>query len=256
MKSMIILNGPPGSGKDTVGGILLQKLDGYHVEFKEALITLYDAVVAGTRKVTKGRSLITVRVPQWFEADKDIPQKALKGKTPRQEIIRLSEEWAKPIFGDDVFGRAVLNRTRKSVHNGWFVCTDGGFRAEIEPILESMTVYIAQIEREGCTFENDSRSYVGGHEFSTALPYCTRSERFSNNESPEECVRKILSWISRWRPEVLVTPETCCSHPSIVEYYVSGPVGDGSVNFGNNTKVHGCSSCNKIVAVRDGGLKK
>lgn len=167
---VILVNGPPHSGKDTVGEIIR--------EARTAALAGPTHVCKFATVVKRGThdrlGLFTVdklgrRRPvaaDAFEAVKDqlgvegFPE----GKTPRQCYIEFSEEYAKPKYGQDVFGRILLDQLVKLVGtNEQVVVTDSGFEAEAGPIVDhygAENVLVVRLHRPGCKFAGDSRTYV------------------------------------------------------------------------------------------------
>lgn len=159
---IVILNGPAGSGKDTIGGILGQ-VHGWGVES-------FKAPMWEVAKATLGESLF-----RKFEQDyasreyKEKPLAYLGGISPRQFFIRISEEWCKPTFGQRYFGNRMADTLLS--YPGAKVITDGGFPAEVEPLAEvGLHVVIVRLHREGFDFDGDSRSYIRDDAFLHIAP--------------------------------------------------------------------------------------
>ncbi len=83
---IILVNGPPRSGKDTIGQLLCQRLplvlDKFARKLKEAAHALY-----GMPELPHDH----------FEACKDTPLEQFFGKSPRQVYIAVSETYFKPL---------------------------------------------------------------------------------------------------------------------------------------------------------------
>lgn len=152
MVSIILLNGPPRSGKDTAAAAIVEAMQAFHYKMSHPL---------------------KVAVPAFFgledqkfalERQKDEKLQELFGVSFRQAQINLSEDWAKPTFGKDVFGHIAVRHLRNHSGPGRVcVVSDSGFVEEIVPIVDAFghrNVLIIQLRRDGCTFEGDSRSYV------------------------------------------------------------------------------------------------
>ena len=154
---VVVLNGPPNSGKDTLADQLCHQYRdaGYLAErraFKDGLIEL----AAKLMLVDEG----------WFRKvcdDRDQKERAqpqLGGLSPRQALIFVSEDVVKPKLGDNYFGRFMAqNLTEGAIH---FV-SDGGFLRELVPVMDLVgrdNLLVVHLHREGCTFEGDSRDYV------------------------------------------------------------------------------------------------
>jgi hypothetical protein len=89
MTKIVLLNGPPGSGKDTLGNHAADYIP-YANTYKFA-----EAVKLGTHALYGMPGLPR----DWFETTKEIPQACFDGLTPRQAYIHYSEKVVKPIFG-------------------------------------------------------------------------------------------------------------------------------------------------------------
>lgn len=150
-RKCIFLNGPPRVGKDAAAKLVMNQLkDCYHFKFAKPL---KDAVHAAF-----GLSIPT----NGLESVKDEPQEYLGGLTPRQAYIGLSEDYLKPNYGSDHFGKAAANHLKNS-GNTDVVISDCGFLDELEPVIalfKPENCLIIRLHRDGCDFSNDSRSYV------------------------------------------------------------------------------------------------
>ena len=138
---LILLNGPPRSGKDTAGQWLSKWLGLPLVKLTAPL----DRAIAAFFQISPQR---------WAylrEEGKDQPAPELFGYTPRQVLISLGEHWAKPLLGQDVFGQLAPK---------YGIITDVGFRPEAEALVQPDHTFLVRIHRPGCTFANDSRSYI------------------------------------------------------------------------------------------------
>ena len=149
-KIVVVLNGPPGIGKDTLAELM--EIHNYsHGSFKEGLYAATAEHYNVPLDVVK--ALCTNRVT------KENPTPTFSNKTPRKALQYVSEEVMKPVWGQAYFGN-LLAKTCENT-GGDFVISDGGFPEEIEPLLEVFdTVYICRLWREGFSFEGDTRRYL------------------------------------------------------------------------------------------------
>lgn len=152
----IILNGPPDSGKDSLARLFMTAVDCVHLEVKDKLFQVA-LVVSG------------ISHEEWFTRYnnrklKELPWDRLGGLSQRQFLIKISEEWIKPIFGQDYFGRQAAVAASKFIgFNQSVIFTDGGFPDELNTMLEVLgedNVLLVRLHREGRDFSNDSRNYL------------------------------------------------------------------------------------------------
>lgn len=150
---IVFLNGPPRCGKDTAGNIL-QETAGYRVaKFAEIL-------------KERTHALYGKNLPHgFFEQRKDEPVGFFLGATPRAAYIAVSERLMKPLHGEDIFGRLLLEHIRPmlALRLTGVAITDSGFAAEAAPIVAwagTAQCTLIRIHREGCTFAGDSRGYI------------------------------------------------------------------------------------------------
>ena len=151
LKACVILNGPPGCGKDTIANLMGSKGFQHH-RFKEGL---YEETIShyGVHPAI-AESLFTDR-----EA-KEVPSPLFGGLSPRGALIHVSEDIIKPTFGKEFFGwKAALGCV--NTDSSLSVFSDGGFPEEIVPLAEVFEhVLIFHLHRDSFGFEGDSRNYV------------------------------------------------------------------------------------------------
>ncbi len=157
---IILINGPPHSGKDTAGKILrrthgarlykmsrplkdgLREFFGFSIDaMKLSVEPNKDDHVVDLFKVAWNSNILS-----WREVQ-----------------ISLSEDWAKPLFGDDILGRIAVGYLMQLSSFDMTVITDSGFRDEALPLVTAFgadNILLIQLMREGCSFERDSRDYI------------------------------------------------------------------------------------------------
>lgn len=159
MKTIFILNGPPNSGKDTLASFMTVKYGAQWLQFKDKLFEL-------------AMSISNIDNYTWYERYnnrqlKDAPWDMLGNLSQREFLIKISEEWVKPIFGKDYFGKMSkhkideISSTPTFVPKNIFVFSDGGFIEEINALKDDDTqIIIIHLYRTNTSFNNDSRTYI------------------------------------------------------------------------------------------------
>lgn len=150
-KRVIILNGPPSSGKDDGAKHLSETyMNTHHREFKAQLIKL-TKTVWGVDDATWEYLYTRER--------KEIKTPILGGMSPREALIHTSEVVIKPNYGKQYFGKFAA----KTLGDGVNVFSDGGFVDELKPIVDEIgdaNVMVVRLHRPGYTFSGDSRNYL------------------------------------------------------------------------------------------------
>ena len=148
MPKIVILNGPPRSGKDTIADNLRE---------------FYTLKFAGTLKQMTHALYGMPDIPSdFFEEVKDIPNKAFYDLTPRQAYINVSEQYIKPVHGLSFFGDRLVEKIRV-MGLSHYVISDGGFYEEVIPLVKEFgadNTYLFHIKRPGFDFSEDSRTYL------------------------------------------------------------------------------------------------
>lgn len=181
---VLILNGPPRSGKDTLSDLIFKGcVFSSHIagSFKRPLQEITSAILG-------------MKVHDFLEQYEIIKDELCPNGLPltvRQLMIKISEEWVKPIggsryFGDLAYTQALLDsglasRYSSSLYDNGIpghtvVFTDGGFGEECLPFVENLgaeNVYIVRIHREGVTFDQDSRRYL-----TSDIPFLSKCKFF------------------------------------------------------------------------------
>lgn len=159
MTKIILFNGPPGSGKDTIASMVQTQLKGAEiVKFAAPLKTVALHLYCG------GDS----RLFHEFDLDQEkkiSPSNVFLGKTCRQVQIDISEQYMKPMHGQDVFGKFLAATLERKVEAGdgneIFLVSDSGFKPEAEVLIEqfgSQNVMLVRIHRDGFIFDKDPES--------------------------------------------------------------------------------------------------
>ena len=158
--NILLLNGAPRCGKDTVSQILKDMSsttihqEKFAMPMKRSVPLLY-AVPYDTWKED-------LDTPE----NKDYPCDQFFGKTPREVQIAISEDFLKPLHGKEVFGKLLIRRIEFLVDRKIMetvVVSDCGFKEEAMQVVEHFgwwNVTLWRIYRDGCTFKKDSRDHI------------------------------------------------------------------------------------------------
>lgn len=148
--AVIVLNGPPASGKDICCDYL--KDNGYiHIEFKKQLF----------QDVIKYYGVDE----EWFfegytREGKDQKEYLLKGKSRREALIHVSENIQKVKYGQDYYGFVAASGMDTDKN---YCISDGGFVPELSHIINKFgkgDVQFIRLYRDGCNYLADSRRYI------------------------------------------------------------------------------------------------
>lgn len=162
---LIIANGPPRSGKDTMCGLIREGITGHDLIPLSYKKTLYVGVAR-----RYGLSAEAVFQMNDDTLIKDEPSSIFNGKSVRQALIFESEEVIKKEYGpqgvaiqtfkllEEEYG---IERLKKAV----LYCSDGGFNSELQAAYDYFDidvdqVYIVRMLREGTSFKGDSREFL------------------------------------------------------------------------------------------------
>jgi len=179
---VVLLNGPPRSGKDTAAnGLLVARPGSALMRFSAPL-----------KVATHGLFGLPID-PDRYEDSKDTPSADFMGLTPRGAYIAVSEQAVKRTFGRAFFGRVMVERLRRLTGAEMAVMPDCGFAVETTPVIQavgSANVILIRVHRPGYTFAHDSRSYINLDGVHTVDVH--------NTGTVAELQRKVVDAVARW----------------------------------------------------------
>lgn len=188
-RKILLLNAPKGAGKDTIGRCL-KDITGCGVrEFKNAL---YECAYPFSRcsSYTEFIKYCTDRKL------KEQPSPLFRGRSPRDFIIHVSEDIAKPFFGEAFFGEKAAESISVGDFERGVVFTDSGFVEEVLPLIKKFgyNIVIVQFTGQGSEdFKGDSRNFIN-------VRGCPTIKMSQKNEDilPESFARLVLQEIEKY----------------------------------------------------------
>jgi len=150
----VLLNGPPGIGKDTLADRIAEVTKIKKMEYKE-----------GLRIATAKYFGVEQAVADMLFADrgkKEIKNIAFDGLTPREALIHVNSHLIKE-HGVSMVGVWAAEKVQKYVEEGEkaFIFSDSGFQPEAEMVAEKVDILIiVQLWHPDYNFDNDSRDYI------------------------------------------------------------------------------------------------
>lgn len=162
-KTIFLFNGPPGCGKDAACAEIMrldpETIYAYYKEWLyEETAGLLDFTFEAWSKICQDTELKDTPMFLQFEG---------KAATPRQILIHFAETLIKPKHGRDCIAVKMAERLRekvKGLDHYTVVVPDVGFPEELTLIQENFpdaNIVLVHIKRPGCSYVNDSRTYVG-----------------------------------------------------------------------------------------------
>lgn len=163
---VILFNGPPRSGKDslslaTEGFVFDQPNTGMvvHEKFSRPLKAAFAAMMNETMNEDFNVG--------FYEEHKEEVIPCL-GVSFRQWQIDFSEKFMKPLYGNDVFGRLLWDRLAGQIEEvegkpAFVVISDCGFQVEVDYLLKKLppeNIFLFRLQRHGTSYVGDSRGYI------------------------------------------------------------------------------------------------
>lgn len=158
MRHIILLNGPPGSGKDEIANYLAENHGFIHRKMADPIVSCMSNLFEFFND------------PVDDEHGYENFKRTVVGKdndgndvTGREFMIRFSEGFVKPILGDDIWIKKMLGHLFDPCGNNFYhpgvVISDVGFQNEVDAIRDAYPniTELWAVEKDGCTFNGDSR---------------------------------------------------------------------------------------------------
>ena len=208
---VVVFNGPPRSAKDTAANHLvglINSQDGNLVahkrNFKDQLVSIAAKILG-----ISAEEFLTdydCKTPDHVWWCKDLASLSTtasmaamgekKVYSQREWLIHVSESVIKPSFGDQAFGRMFVNSLPEE---GIVFCGDSGFASELQPVIDHVgveNVLVVRIQREGCTFEGDSRSYLDPNMFEQDVKFIQILNNGTEDEFKSEVEKEVGVWMN------------------------------------------------------------
>lgn len=150
---IMLLNGPPGCGKDTLANAFVRVHGFGHIE--KFAQPIRDAAIATFPSVTREN----------FEKLKSEPL-CDSQSTLRDWMIRYSEHQMKPMFGKHIFGKLLCERVQRqrALGDNLVIITDSGFAEEAQYLIDHLEsdvrFVLVHMHRKSTSFAGDSRSHI------------------------------------------------------------------------------------------------
>lgn len=231
---IFFINGPPGSGKDTVAD-MISRMFGAHTDKFARTVKEKTHALYGFLRMQGG--LPAPVAHDFFEGEKEIPSDLFHGLSPRQAYIQVSETYFKPVHGKDIFGQLLADSWEDDevdLVRGLFAISDSGFIEEAQALLErfpNADATVLQLHRDGCDFSEDSRGYIELYDSASLEPRRIRTEVLHNNGNMTELCSLVASTVSsclgqksdhRYALEVqLPGADVCGNNPQWVQFGTS-----------------------------------
>ena len=192
---IIFLNGPPRAGKDT-SAKLLRPFGFSRASFADDLKDRFERAFNGLRPEGEAKEL---PMPPPFD-----------DATYRQGLIAFSEKFMKPLFGEHIFGKILIEQlklvenipntllhidTNTNVPLEGFAISDSGFALEALPVVQHFgkdNCRLVQVHRSDCSFAGDSRGWLKGDVLGLG------TYTVYNNGTEEELLDQLKALLRRW----------------------------------------------------------
>lgn len=211
---VVIFNSPPRLGKGEAAKHMISITNtvdcfytAHHREFKDSLFKLVSSMYG----ITVEEFLVGYDLKHeysetgWYKDYKQFGissgldrycEDKIKHLSQRDSLIHMSENIIKPVFGEDAFGKALVESLPST---GIVFVSDGGFSEELKPILDKVgaeNTLVVRIHRKGVGFDGDSRSYLKEDDFEEYNNLVMKD--INNDSSLEEFLQEVEKVVCGW----------------------------------------------------------
>lgn len=166
-KRIVLLNGPPGSGKDTAASYLVPYFQFQKMKFAAPLKRMVCGLLDMSESILEAHkdSPFNILCEEFVSIDQNFGNEIITygpKDTLRDLLIDISDEYLKKRYGKSIVGRIAAREVDRS-HNNLMIFTDAGKDEDIPPIVRRVgrqNVCLIRLTREGCDFSKDSRKYL------------------------------------------------------------------------------------------------
>jgi ATPase family associated with various cellular activities (AAA) len=197
---IIMLNGPPGSGKTLAVRALSAALEKVRVYAMKA--PMVEAI----------KAMYGLTDQQWEQLDehptKDKITPVLLGSTAREVQISMFINYLRETHGEDALGKLAVLALRSSIMR--YVIIDGvGREAEVHPLIKhfhASQCLLLKFYREGYSFDGDVRSYIDLEN------YGVTTVDVHNNSEKEVFCEHVIHHVRRWLEPPKSTRNSSAKH--------------------------------------------
>lgn len=153
---IIAFNGPPRAGKDTLAGMVADKIcpiTDAPVVLESLSLPLRNIAFSMVGRVYQDSAYESFKNEYFERLD----------RTGRQLMIDASESFLKPTYGIEIMADLLIQRIRRLPANAIVLVRDSGFQIEVDPLIREVgerNLMVVQVHRKGCDFSKDSREWV------------------------------------------------------------------------------------------------